>query len=217
MPVHYFKLCTHCQTLLPPSQQTSNVKNHPNRLAGSSTNRTKFKKNQMFKKILKKKVWLNFKVSPHIWFPLNILTSHVAASCRVMEWKIAITKRLTPNLLSSFAAIVHTFFVDQIKASPSCLWPSEHLFGLFMNIFMCLPRKAVCVLWGVSVSVWDVFTGCGKSRPLELPAPDRVLQGRSCPRAQSYRKQNKSSATPSSPVSAGKWQARTFCPAAIYN
>lgn len=52
---------------------------------------------------------------------------------------------MTPNLLSSFTAALHTLFLDQMTASPSCLWLSEHLFGLLMNICMCLPGSGVCV------------------------------------------------------------------------
>lgn len=62
---------------------------------------------------------------------------------------------MTPNLLSpSHRYCAHTlfYFLDQMTASPSCLWPSEHLFGLLMNIFMCLPGRAAqeCVRCGVS-------------------------------------------------------------------
>lgn len=35
----------------------------------------------------------------------------------------------------------------------------------------------VCVLRGVGLSAWDVFTGCGKSRPPQLPARDRLAAG----------------------------------------
>lgn len=59
---------------------------------------------------------------------------------------------------------------------------------------MRLPGRIPCAARGVRLSVWDVFTGCGRRRPLELPAPGRMLQGQSCPQAQSYRRQSKSDA-----------------------
>lgn len=89
---------------------------------------------------------------PHIWFPLDALKSHVAASCCVMEWKDCNNKAHDPK--PPFA-IVH-ILSDEMTASPSCLWPSEHLSWAsheYMHVFtgessMCV--QSLCVWWGVS-------------------------------------------------------------------
>lgn len=84
---------------------------------------------------------------PHIWFPLDALKSHVAASCCVMEWKDCNNKAHDPK--PPFA-IVH-ILSDEMTASPSCLWPSEHLSWAsheYMHVFtgessMCV--QSLCV------------------------------------------------------------------------
>lgn len=147
-------------------------------------------------------MWVSLTFFVHIWFPLDILNSHVAASCCVMEWKDCNNKAHDPKPSFLFSAIVHTFFLrsnDIFSLLPVAFW-TPFFGGLLMNICMCLPGRAVCAVcawWkGVRLSVWEVFTGCGRSRPPELLAPDRALQGPSCPRAESYRQQNKSNANP---------------------
>lgn len=101
-----------------------------------------------------------------------------------------------PFLFHGFCSHFSFFSPDHMTASPFCLWPYDHFFSLFMNIFMCLLGRSACAARGVGLFARDVFTGCGKSHPLEPPAPGRVLQGQSCPQAQSNHQQRKSDTPP---------------------
>lgn len=125
----------------------------------------------------KNTVWWNFQVSPTFvrsWFGLTL----------VGWWnkEPAITKPATQNL-SSFTVFLYTllFFRSHVSFPPPCPWPYEYLL-VFPWIYLCvLPGRSRCAVRGVGLSMQGVFTGCGKSRPLALPAPGRMLQGQSCP------------------------------------
>lgn len=71
----------------------------------------------------------------------------------------------------------------------------------------------MCAARGVGLSARDVLTGCGKSGPLEPPAPGRMLQGQSCPQAPSYRQQSKADAAlPPLSCVGGKMTGRDIVP-----
>lgn len=111
--------------------------------------------------------------------------------CFCLNEKLAITKHLTLNPLLSFTATVHTLVFRSNDSShllpvafSTPFWASHE----YIHVFTKGKKKTRCV-WvvrGVSVSAREVFTACGRSRPLEPLAPDRALQGPSCPGAESY-------------------------------
>lgn len=94
----------------------------------------------------------HFKVSltflDRVWFPLDGLNSHVAASCCVMEWKDRKNKAHDPKpplLFHRYPA--HIFFLDQMTASPSCLWPFWTPFWAsheYMHVFTVCVYGCVC-------------------------------------------------------------------------
>lgn len=176
-------------------------------------------KNKQSKHIVR----VNFKVSltfsVHIWFPLNIPNSHVAASCCVMEWKDCNNKAHDPRppfLIHCYCT--HIFVWDQMTDSPSCLWPSKHLFGLLMNICMCLPGSIVCVCWGVSGILYGtsslLIAGVAHWSFWTLTEGGRAHLA---PELKTTSSKTNQTLLPSPPMSARKWQAGTFCPAAIHN
>lgn len=134
--------------------------------------------------------WWSFRVFPTFLWSRWTWASRTAAVCRRMQQQNAPPQTSFP--LSRLLFTLFFFPPDHMTASPFCPWPYEHFFSLFMNIFMCLPGRSACAARGVGLFARDVFTGCGKSRPLEHPAPGRVLQGQSCPQAQSNHQQSKS-------------------------
>lgn len=103
--------------------------------------------------------------------------------------------------------------------SPDSFSPLAH--GL-MNTFLVFHEYIyvfLCVVRGVGLSVRDVFTGCGKSCPLELPAPGKNAAGPVLPPSSKLPPAKQIRRCPPSPLLCRrrKWQAGTLCPAAIHN
>lgn len=158
-------------------------------------------------------MWWNFWAFPtSLWSRLGLSPT----CCCGLQTNPA-TKRVTLNLLSSFVAFVPTFLfflspLDHTAASPLlpvALWTPFQSFHEYIYAFAgeervcCEGCRALCA--GRLYWLWQESP----------PAPGRALQGQSCPQAQSNQQQSKSDPPPL--AWAGKWQARTLCPAAIYN
>lgn len=109
----------------------------------------------------------------------------------------ATTKRATLNLRSSFLAFLPTFLVffpprshDSFPLLPMALWTPFQSFHEYIYVFAgeervcCEGCRALCA--GRLYWLWQESP----------PAPGRVLQGLSCPQAQSNQQQSKSGTPP---------------------
>lgn len=134
-----------------------------------------------------------------------------------MAWKDCNNKAYDPKPPFLFHCYCTHIFLVQMTASPSCLWPSEHLFGLFMNIFMCLPRRVVCVRVCVyAEGCWAFCMGrlywLWQESPTGASGPWQSAAGPVLPRAQSLLQKNKSNTTPHPTCVSWKMTGRDILP-----
>lgn len=190
-------------------------------LADSSTNRKVTEQPENTEKKLQFESTLKFPshFRVHIWFPHGILNSHVAASCCVVEWKDCNNTAHDPKPPFLFHHYCAFFFFrsnDSFSLLPVAFWTPFWVSHEYMYVFTRESCMSVCAE-GCQPFCMGRLYWLWQESPYGASGPWQSAAGPVLPRAESYRQQNKSNATPSPPVSAGKWQAGTFCPAAIHN